>query len=868
MAAAHGKRIAVLAVHGVGDQAPMDSARKVADLLASLEREGRVQYTPMHEEALHVPVRPMWAEREAPDDGDSSLSGRLRSALAGDQRRASYTHPRTDARTAGPRRDLSLELMDEQLRGYERGGPSATLQTLRLKSVRRASRAAGEAEDLEVDVYEMFWADLSRPGTTFTRIGAELYQLFFHLANLGALLLDNQAARFRGAWQVLSDRHAMAVSLITNVVPVLNLLAMATMLLLPIANVPQRAAGWIAPVALALIAAVAADRGVGRRSGPPTVRRLILHLSAGLAAGASAGLAAWWLIGRFPRAELGSYVLATLWIAAAFLVGRRMMRAWDRHQPGVADLAGLLAALWLLAAMYGAWWAFPQYAEGHKVVALAGRRTADALLASLSVAWMATLALATWLWARGAWLSRGTADSPARRTVVTARATLALTATGVLLVTLLAWGIAHAAFQAWIPQDVFYPGMDGLPRQTMDKSVNYLLGHAATIALLPVVMLVAVALILMLWSVLPVVITEVWPPRPTSSPRDERAAQQMGERLTLAYRAARVSGIVLSAAMTVFLLGLLFQWAVGLGVVPKPGWYDRWMDQAREVLVGAVALLGVSTVGLVALRGKLDRVALGLRTALDIALDVDNYLRLHPKEATPRARIVERYSSLLAYLLGSPRGPGASPRYDALVVVAHSQGTIITADLLRYARNRDLLAANLGFDYDEPSGEWSAPVPVHLFTMGCPLRQLYQLRFPALYDWLGNASGRDRRTLDATAEPTLAATGVSSWYNVYRSGDYVGRQLWLDDAACPLVYRRVDPAGGTTAADALVYAATPDDAIREACIGAGAHTHYWDDTAPEVARLLDELIVRAARSGGVVGGELPAPPRGMASPSS
>ena len=29
---------------------------------------------------------------------------------------------------------------------------------------------------------------------------------------------------------------------------------------------------------------------------------------------------------------------------------------------------------------------------------------------------------------------------------------------------------------------------------------------------------------------------------------------------------------------------------------------------------------------------------------------------------------------------------------------------------------------------------------------------------------------------------------------------------------------------------------------REFCIGAGAHTHYWDRTAPQIAVQLDQLI--------------------------
>jgi hypothetical protein len=72
--------------------------------------------------------------------------------------------------------------------------------------------------------------------------------------------------------------------------------------------------------------------------------------------------------------------------------------------------------------------------------------------------------------------------------------------------------------------------------------------------------------------------------------------------------------------------------------------------------------------------------------------------------------------------------------------------------------------------------------------------------------------------------------------NTYRSGDYVGRSLWLDEW-----YNRNGggPHQGLTSEP--IYAA--NDVLRvEACIGAGAHTHYWDDTAPDVARALDQLI--------------------------
>ena len=38
-----------------------------------------------------------------------------------------------------------------------------------------------------------------------------------------------------------------------------------------------------------------------------------------------------------------------------------------------------------------------------------------------------------------------------------------------------------------------------------------------------------------------------------------------------------------------------------------------------------------------------------------------------------------------------------------------------------------------------------------------------------------------------------------------------------------------------------IYVAS-SDRCSEMCIGAGAHTHYWDDTAPDIAEQLNALI--------------------------
>ncbi|WP_309710278.1 hypothetical protein, partial [Armatimonas sp.] len=76
--------------------------------------------------------------------------------------------------------------------------------------------------------------------------------------------------------------------------------------------------------------------------------------------------------------------------------------------------------------------------------------------------------------------------------------------------------------------------------------------------------------------------------------------------------------------------------------------------------------------------------------------------------------------------------------------------------------------------------------------------------------------------------------GVVKWVNAYRSGDYVGRRLLQENGvdAPEWVYNRGVVSG----------------AIEEVGIGEGAHTHYWDWSAPEIALILDALIAEPASS--------------------
>jgi hypothetical protein len=167
--------------------------------------------------------------------------------------------------------------------------------------------------------------------------------------------------------------------------------------------------------------------------------------------------------------------------------------------------------------------------------------------------------------------------------------------------------------------------------------------------------------------------------------------------------------------------------------------------------------------------------------------------------------------------------------------VAHSQGTVITADLLQF----------LKIDPDPALTRLEKNQLIHFFTMGSPLRQLYGFGFPHLYHWAMNETTQAPKTmdLDATLKPQPdALLGVKTWTNAFRSGDYVGRCLWRHEKM-PNQWNRLDLKGSITYVSSD-QGSSPQAVRREFCLGAGAHTHYWDSTAPEVAETIDDLIRR------------------------
>jgi len=238
--------------------------------------------------------------------------------------------------------------------------------------------------------------------------------------------------------------------------------------------------------------------------------------------------------------------------------------------------------------------------------------------------------------------------------------------------------------------------------------------------------------------------------------------------------------------------------------------FDRFGEWHGDVLVTIGQWLAGGAVTITALGARFTQTFGKLRVALDAALDIDNYFQDPPNGLPPRARIFSRFVSLLDAV--RQRG------YTRVVIVSHSQGTVISADLMRYLNVTGRLRDHIG------------AMPLSLITLGSPLRDLYATLFPFLYRWMGPPP-----LSHAAAAPQVADLALVQWINAYRAGDYVGRSIWTAQTE-PTMLRVA-----TVTGDALV-AVQQDRGRTEFCLGAGAHTHYFDNDAIALAIAIDGLV--------------------------
>lgn len=816
-------RVAVIAVHGVADQQPGETNRAITKLLANIDEPGAgAAYGTFQTTNLHIPVRAL----PVPD--------RERHATQTFEEYAAQVHRASSGHAIAAALPADLAFTASLLARYEPQGPDETYETSVISSRRRASSSA-EARD--VDVYEMYWADLSRLTQSWWRMFAEVYQLLFHLASLGvhavsAAVASEPGVSTPGRWRVWAVLQRGTANLLARDTLLLNLYLAGLVVVLLAARPSEANAPWLVAVGGALGIAVASGLWCYRHPDLSQSTQVAVGLTLlGAVAMAAVGV---WLRGRpdTARACLATLLVIVVGLAIAYVTSR-----YERRRPGVKRRALVYGGPLVALVLFEIW-------NGHHSSAggswLPGSllHTAEVVFFALRVLWivlllsMAATFVVGWQVVREA---SGEARARLDRVKWTARLTLALPSLVFLLLTTVLWAGAGRAILRWTAADsphealavtayVVAPAPAG---HTVREVVDALILNATGSGVGLLMGLVGLAVFLVIYAVAPSVIAEVRPPR---TPRD---GARGGAWLDAGFGVARQAGRLL-------VLGVLVVLPVPFFLdrylpFPHPAWWTAFTVSSTAVLFGLGAALGVGGAGLVVFGRRLKAITLGFRGVVDVLLDVDNYLREHPRDRAPRAQILTRMAALLRHVYAGG--------YDSVVVVAHSQGAVITADLLRF------LAVGK-VDQSDPGLARPVGMPLRLFTMGSPLRQLYGLRFPHLYAWarhgLDCAQPHDCAVLEPTTSPAPSALGVTSWVNAYRSGDYVGRYLWRRDR-CPTRYATpaVDlPSSWPAGSFPAEISADPSSSRREFCIGAGAHTHYWDRTAPQIALELDALIQR------------------------
>ncbi len=795
------------------------------------------------------------------------------------------------------RGEFGYEFMHTQLADYEGEKEGRSFSTIRLERQREKNSPA-----VNLHIYDAHYADLKKPTKSIPSFFLTFYQLLIHLGSLSLLAVYWAQAENAGPtpegrrWSRTAALHATSIRMLILFVPLLNLVLLALGLSALVPKLSDGAALTPALILASLMGAGATLFAAQRWRPPrrPVVWAGILVVGAAVVLGLFSLVS--WLLQKYFYLSLpfSDVLLLLTWLAFAGL--GVMVIAWlfDSVRPGAFWLAAILYTLNAVLLLFLVGGALKISQGG---IALGVLWTMQSIFGELSVCWIVCLASAAASTILGERCIRalppgGSRAARARAALRTGRLAFALPASLFLVVTMALWSgiliystrklqVFDKAPPSTLPipggfgkvVGIFVPELGNVEKwmsaievsqsknshpaaspvpgavQPWNQYLRGILLISVTAALPATLGLMGAAFALILWMVLPSVVQEI---RARTLGTANAPSRWLGEWLS--------RGLDSTAILTRLLWSAIVPLPLVFGLLDSLAWH-QWVGPSTKiyefaVFVSAIALRMVDRTGVVLAVSGVAVFGLGLKylgTVLDTLLDVDNYLRTSPKESTPRARIAERYASLLRFI-GTYRDEHGRP-YDRLVIVAHSLGSMVTTDLLRYLKRSCSQTPDPAL---EPFGfgppRTSVRIPIYLFTMGCPLRQLLNRFFPHLYWWVSDLPDNTVNTLGPASDPPLLPICggelpdpgdmcVEGWLNAYRSGDYVGRWLWVGH----WLQRNNSATGG---GHPQPVEASTDPAPRsraEMCIGLGAHTHYWDRTAPEVANKLDVLISQPAQ---------------------
>jgi hypothetical protein len=860
-------RVAIVGVHGVGAHAAGATEDAMANLLFSLpatDPSASRHFDFFRSVGVQIPLQPVQA-KPLPVERKTGLAALYEEQSTKFAELATDYGKKNKVVERGKAGNTFMRLL---LQGYKGGANSDAYITTRLVGKRSAKAPGGEAD---VHIYEVLWADLARPDSTILSFLLALFQLVLHLASLSRLAIDTGSAENTGIlWQLYLAMQRYAVRMLQIFIP----LAKVVLLIVIFSCIPTLLGkkydlSWF-PILMFALAGVVIDLFVLNRSQKPVKFNPWLWALLALVPGIL-GAAAGWLLSWLTNPAIAGSVASWLILGLPLLLF--VLHNYEDVRKGVEATGWLVyGACFLIFAVYLRVAFVREGAEAIQwQVPQATFWTAEWVIASIRASWMLLIVfafLALVLGTLACWRQKDNAKrARVRAAVRTSQFALALPALLFLVITSMMWAgmfsIARWVHKPFFEETLLTPPPDGEWLMTLHlipdpvvvagqvpdpdakadpcaitspcprpKPADYLPGVLAWSVgyQLPITLaLFGLALFLLGWWIVPGVSTERFPLREKSEPpRSSTNAQSVRLGTWNSRGLDAISVISPLFWCAIFVAPLVFYFLPGM-------WRSRFQDVTIQIVfvwAGTFAIFGAAVAAIVRYGSLI----------LRAVLDVDTYLRTSPADATPRAQIVERYVSTLRYLAGYRDADGRG--YDSVVIVAHSLGALISGDLLRFLySDGDPQLAAFGLSGNQQPGT----IPITLLTMGNPTRQLLNRFFPYLYDWVraepdnGLHPLPDPGTVPPIAIPTHALPdprelGVARWLNTYRSGDYIGRSLWLEEW-----YRRTDGKPDDGRYPEPIHKVN-GDLRTEMCIGAGAHTHYWDDTAPDVAELLNSLI--------------------------
>jgi len=895
------RRVAIIGVHGVAHHDPGATANDMADLLLSLppfdpkeahrscaERPQR-EFEHFETAGIQVPLQPVCVKDE--EKVRPQYNKFVRWFQEGSARFArGISGQKLGERRGKTGRRWSVKLLQD----YYGGADGNAYVSSRLTSRRRT-------DSTEVHIYEMFWADLARPTSSVISFFLAFFQLILHLPSLSRLAIDTRPDA-DWSWRVFQFLHRYASRVLQIALPLAQVVLLIVLSsAIPAVTKVQNLRLVSAIVGGALVAIIGFL--LMNRSRRPAFNSKIPWLVVSFVPAVVVVTIIFAMVYWAGWNEILVLTIA-IWALGAGLVWWAL-DAYQDTRPGIWGIGwGFYCAALVTFGVFG-YYARQVTNESisHEAsfwIQEASFWTVQWLLVSLRLSWILLALFAGLAFLFGAITWRRAAEkAKARAAVRTSRFALALPSFLFVLVTSFIWaglfsvgrkindpfftqevlshadGVSRDACPRWLARvgeyfDVFpNVGMaEGFPRDcearkpacagpqqdscscSSSTQRDYLrgvlawsTGYGSYLA----VLITLAGLIILVWWALPSVLTEKFPPRlpydarKTDPPRSATNHESAWMGSWTSRGLDSISVVTLLTWVAIFIIPLVFMYAGPLSLDMANCVREHSMEVTKLLVCRVITVASTAAILAAFVRYS--------SPVLRVILDVDTYVRTGPKEATPRAKIFERYVSLLRHIVQYEGADGRG--YDHIVIVAHSLGALISGDLLNLLQHQknDPELQPLGYGPKEEKTK----TPIRLFTMGNPLRQLLNHFFPYLYDWvrqspdngaaqLGPPLRKPPENLAGPAGspllPDPADLGVEKWVNAYRSGDYVGRSLWLDEW-----YRRTDGCNEDGQYPELIKKISDATRTRiEFCIGAGAHTHYWDDTAPDIAEALNELI--------------------------